>query len=45
MSEPAKVFEDREIPGKWRVECVGDDSRDGAPSTPLGSKILAPATT
>ena len=27
MSEPAKVFEDRETPGQWRVECVGDDGR------------------
>ena len=27
MSEPAKVFEDRETPGQWRVEWVGDDAR------------------
>ena len=25
MSEPAKVFEDREIPGQWRVEWFDDD--------------------
>jgi hypothetical protein len=25
MSEPAKVFEDREIAGQWRVEWVDDD--------------------
>jgi hypothetical protein len=25
MSEPAKVFEDRELPGQWRVEWFGDD--------------------
>jgi hypothetical protein len=27
MSEPAKVFEDRETVSHWRVECVGDDGR------------------
>ena len=27
MSEPAKVFEDRELPGQWRVEWFGDDGR------------------
>ena len=27
MSEPAKVFEDREIPGRWRVEWFDDDGR------------------
>jgi hypothetical protein len=27
MSEPAKVFEDREIPGQWRVEWFDDDGR------------------
>jgi hypothetical protein len=27
ISEPAKVFEDRETPGRWRVEWVGDDGR------------------
>ena len=27
MSEPAKVFEDRETPGQWRVEWIGDDGR------------------
>ena len=27
MSEPAKVFEDREAPGQWRVEWIGDDGR------------------
>jgi hypothetical protein len=25
MTEPAKVFEDHEIPGQWRVEWVADD--------------------
>jgi hypothetical protein len=25
MSEPAKVFEDRELPGQWRVEWFDDD--------------------
>ena len=25
MSEPAKVFEDRETPGQWRVEWFDDD--------------------
>jgi hypothetical protein len=24
MKEPAKVFEDREIPGQWRVEWFDD---------------------
>ena len=27
MSGPAKVFKDREAPGQWRVEWVGDDAR------------------
>jgi hypothetical protein len=27
MSEPAKVFEDREVADQWRVEWVGDDGR------------------
>ena len=27
MSEPAQVFEDRETPGQWRVECFDDDGR------------------
>ena len=27
MSEPAKVFEDRERPGQWRVEGFDDDGR------------------
>ena len=27
MSEPAKVFEDRENPGHWRVEWFDDDGR------------------
>src|SRR5205809_6420784 len=27
MSEPAKVFEDRESPGQWRVEWFDDDGR------------------
>ena len=27
MSEPAKVFEDRETPGQWRVEWFDDDGR------------------
>jgi len=27
MSLPAKVFEDRETPGKWRVEWFDDDGR------------------
>jgi hypothetical protein len=27
MSEPAKVFEDRETPGRWRVERFDDDGR------------------
>jgi hypothetical protein len=27
MSEPAKVFEDREITGQWRVEWFDDDGR------------------
>jgi hypothetical protein len=27
MSEPAKVFEDRVIPGQWRVEWFDDDGR------------------
>lgn len=27
MSEPAKVFEDRAIPGEWRVEWLDDDGR------------------
>src|SRR5207253_10794481 len=27
MSEPAKVFEDRETPGQWRVEWLDDDGR------------------
>jgi hypothetical protein len=27
MSEPAKVFEDREKSGQWRVEWFGDDGR------------------
>jgi hypothetical protein len=27
VSEPAKVFEDRETPGHWRVEWFGDDGR------------------
>ena len=27
MTEPAKVFEDRETPGQWRVEWIGDDGR------------------
>ena len=27
MSEPAKVFADRETPGQWRVEWIGDDGR------------------
>ena len=26
-SEPAKVFEDREAPGEWRVEWFDDDGR------------------
>ena len=25
MTEPAKVFEDRETPGQWRVEWFDDD--------------------
>jgi hypothetical protein len=25
MTEPAKVFEDRVIPGDWRVEWIDDD--------------------
>jgi hypothetical protein len=25
MPEPAKVFEDRLVPGDWRVECEDDD--------------------
>jgi hypothetical protein len=25
MAEPAKVFEDRETPGQWRVEWFDDD--------------------
>jgi hypothetical protein len=25
MSEPAKVFEDRQTPGQWRVEWFDDD--------------------
>jgi hypothetical protein len=27
MSEPAKVFEDRESSGQWRVEWFDDDGR------------------
>ena len=27
MTEPAKVFEDRETPWQWRVEWIGDDGR------------------
>jgi hypothetical protein len=27
MSEPAKVFEDRQAPGQWRVEGFDDDGR------------------
>ena len=27
MSEPAKVFEDRVKPGRWRVEWFDDDDR------------------
>jgi hypothetical protein len=27
MSEPAKVFEDRETPGQWRVEGFDDEGR------------------
>jgi len=27
MSEPAKVFEDRETPGQWCVESVDDNGR------------------
>jgi hypothetical protein len=27
MSVPAKVFEDRETPGQWRVEWFDDDGR------------------
>jgi hypothetical protein len=27
ISEPAKVFEDRVIPGQWRVEWFDDDGR------------------
>ena len=27
MSEPAKVFADRETPGQWRVEWFDDDGR------------------
>jgi hypothetical protein len=27
MSEPAKVLEDREMPGQWRVEWFDDDGR------------------
>jgi len=27
MSEPAKVFEDRVKPGRWRVEWFDDDGR------------------
>jgi len=27
MSEPAKVFEDRETPDQWRVEWFDDDGR------------------
>ncbi|HET9848695.1 MAG TPA: hypothetical protein VFR68_09095 [Candidatus Dormibacteraeota bacterium] len=27
MKEPAKVFEDRETPGQWRVEWFDDDGR------------------
>jgi len=27
MSEPARVFEDREITGQWRVEWIDDDGR------------------
>jgi hypothetical protein len=27
MTEPAKVFKDRETPGQWRVEWVDDDGR------------------
>jgi hypothetical protein len=30
MSEPAKVFEDREIAGRWRVEWFNDDDRSEA---------------
>ena len=27
MTEPAKVFEDRDAPGQWRVEWIGEDGR------------------
>jgi hypothetical protein len=27
MSDPAKVFEDRVMPGQWCVEWFGDDDR------------------
>ena len=27
MSGPAKVFEERETPGQWRVEWLDDDGR------------------
>ena len=27
MSEPAKVFEDRQTPSQWRVEWFDDDGR------------------
>jgi len=27
MTEPAKVFEDRETAGQWRVEWIGEDGR------------------
>ena len=27
MNAPAKVFEDRETPGQWRVEWFDDDGR------------------
>ena len=27
MSEPAQVFEDREVPAQWRVEWFDDDGR------------------
>ena len=27
MTKPAKVFEDRETPGQWRVEWFDDDGR------------------
>ena len=29
MSEPAKVFEDRDTPGQWLVEWFDDDGRTG----------------